>query len=157
MSKKSKKKLIIPIGLPGAGKSHARPEGYCIVCRDDIRFMLLNYPKSQIHFLDELEPVVRMLARHAFQELIILGKNIYVDETNLRIATRLYHVALALAHGYVVEYWMFDNSHAIKMNQHRNRRVPYDKMQDMINEFEMPSKEEKALISLIKKIHWKTR
>ncbi len=57
------KELIIPIGIPGCGKTtyyntEYKSKGYYRVSPDEIRFAILNYPESGIDFDETKEEEV---------------------------------------------------------------------------------------------------
>ena len=147
MITKKEKKLYIPIGLPGCGKTTDRKEDALIVCKDNIRFMLLNHEQTKRdYYLDakqgeigeqNLELAVDHIAKSAFGALIREGWNIYLDGTNLIASHRHYYEKRALEFDYTLHFIVYlDNKKAFERNHSRSRRVPKSIMLDMINKRE---------------------
>lgn len=79
-------KVILTVGIPACGKStwskeevRKDPEGTIRINRDDLRNMLSNY-----HYSESNEKVVSDLKEYALVQGLKRGRNIIIDETNLK-------------------------------------------------------------------------
>ena len=141
--KSEKPKLIVPIGLPGCGKTSHRKDDCVILCKDDLRFMLLNTSKTKNDFETSLEHIVESSRRYMFFNLITERFNIDLDSTNLKLSDRLYYLQIAFAFGYEIHYIYFENvKQAINNNKNRERMVPMELIKEMITEMEFPNNAE---------------
>lgn len=139
-------KLIITIGLPGAGKTYRAPEDCLVLSKDSIRFMLLNYGKTGNDYEPELEEVIDGVEKILFNLLLLEQKNIYLDEVNLTEEYRRYYISRAKEMGYDIELWFFANhKKAIERNKQRERTVKMSEMKRMLREMEYPTEQEKEI------------
>jgi len=149
--------LYIPIGLPGCGKTWNRKRDALILCKDDIRFMLLNYEQTDRDFyLDSqngdgvgkitLEEQVKEIFEAALQSLLGTGYNIYLDGTNLIAEHRVEYIRRAHAMGYKIHFILFKNHYtAIFRNSIRKRRVPNEIINNMFRNKEELTQFEKIM------------
>lgn len=137
-------KVIIPIGIPGSGKSHHRPENFIVLCKDEIRFMLLNYPESGNDYDERLEGIIDVMDKILYLNILERGWNIYLDETNLTAKHRKFYIERALEKSYEVELHYYSNvTSAIARNATRERTIRTEVMVNMIADLEGPTDWEK--------------
>jgi predicted kinase len=157
---KKEKKLYVPIGLPGCGKTRDRRKDSVVICRDDVRFMLLNYPQTNRDFYvdaesgsigtETLEKLVDSTVKHVFQSLIINGWNVYLDSTNLIAERRAFYEDLAHYFNYEIHFIVYENDNtAIENNKNRERVVPKEVIERMIKERDpLTDREQKIAASI---------
>ena len=139
-----KKQLYICIGKSGSGKTTFRRTDCVVVCKDDIRLSMLNFPKTKRDFYIDaptgsigkhnLEEIVTEATKCVFRQLCSKSYNIYLDETNLTPNKRSWYYETAFSYDYDVHFIVFKNPKAEENNKRRERRVPDEilKLQDKI-------------------------
>lgn len=148
---KREKKAVITIGLPACGKTTDRIKDYAVVCKDDIRFMLLNYKKTGRDFYEELENIVGKIERGIIIELCMRGYNIYIDECHVTKKERKNKIELLKRFGYEIKYIIYMNhAKAVKRNRKRKRTVSEKVMSRMVDDFDFPDSKELKEIKTIK-------
>jgi len=137
-STSSKGRVVITIGLPGAGKStwlarHSLPS----LSSDRLREALADDPGDQTIHAETFEAM-----RYLLDVRLRLGRPLtYIDATNLKREHRRPFIALANARGYEAEALLFDVPLEIclKRNRSRERRVPEDAIRLMAKDLERPT------------------
>lgn len=138
--------LYIPIGLPACGKTTHRERGTMVICKDDIRFMMLNYKQTGKHYDKVIEDIVDESEKLIFEHCLMRKWSIYLDECNLLAVNRRWYWKLALSHGYrIVFIWYKNYSESYDMNERRLRKVPLEVMDEMLYKIEPPTKEELSI------------
>lgn len=98
-----KPELIILIGNIGSGKTtlcrQKVSEGCVIVSRDDLRYLL---GAGKYLYSTDLEKAVKITALSFTEELMKLGKDIVIDETNMNKIIRLPYIELGKKYDYNV-------------------------------------------------------
>lgn len=82
-------RMYIMRGLPGSGKTYAAQQiqavsGAAIISRDELRLGLFNHPKSEGIMAPEDENAVTDAALALAEAMVKTGKDIIIDDTNLR-------------------------------------------------------------------------
>ena len=137
----SEQRLILAIGLPGAGKSTWLAErGVRPLSSDAMRILLSD---------DEDNQTIHMQVFEALRYLVVkrlqLGISAtYLDATNLTRMHRRPFLTLAAKCGARAEALWFETplEVCLKRNSKRERRVPEEVMRAMDAQFEPPSHEE---------------
>lgn len=136
----NKQPLIIPIGIPAAGKSTASeallsngfpPEG--IVSPDDYRTILTGDRADQTTGKLVFEIVDKIVYARVSR-----GLNVYLDATNLLPKNRLAYVEFASRHQVQVLYLRFPTTYeeCVSRNSERLRPVPENVMERMQSNFQ---------------------
>ena len=99
------------MGIPGAGKST-----FCKKC-------LTDYGRINLDTLG-----TRKKEKVEFEELMKIGKNIVIDNTNCKKDDRLIYILMAMRYGYkTVGYYFNPNlKDSLRRNRNRERKVPED-------------------------------
>jgi len=93
--------LIVMVGNVGSGKSTwskknavtmSNPNGYLVVSRDAIRYMLGG---GNYLFFREVEPLVHRITITSIEDLLKQGQSVIVDETNVSKKMRKQYIQLA--------------------------------------------------------------
>lgn len=134
------KKLIIPRGLPGSGKStlsnllalDAIENGKtCIICSTDDFFMVAGEYKFDFR---KLAANHRLNQEKAFYHMECGTDTIIIDNTNICANEVVPYVDRALHHDYVVQLldvntdWAFNIDELLKKNTHGVPRESYERM-----------------------------
>ena len=134
-------RVILAIGLPGAGKStwFAR-HGIRPLSSDAMRILLSDDEDNQTIHMQVFEALRYLLVKR----LQLGAKQTHLDATNLTRLHRRPFIELALRYGAKVEaVWFATPLEAcLERNAGRERRVPEDVMHAMAAAFEPPSEEE---------------
>lgn len=134
----SRPRIILLVGLPGAGKStYAAQQGWPVLCSDGIRELLLDDPRDQ----SANRRVFRLL-RHLLQLRLELGRPLTcIDATNLTPYERRPYLKLAEIYGAQIEAVYFDVALEIckQRNNGRSRNVPDEVMDRMAARLVPPS------------------
>jgi predicted kinase len=142
------KTVIIPVGLPGAGKStyaEGLKEDYCSkdfvkVSADDYFVALGNGEYAfDPRKLGEAHKSCQNLFKQALEKGVHM---VYVDNTNLMREHRKFYVDLAREYGYVVEYVVFPKpKNVAELDTLATRQihgVPWQGMLRMWKNMELP-------------------
>ncbi len=134
-------KLVITVGLPGAGKStYLARLGVTAISSDEIRRLLADDPTNQtIH--RRTFATIRYLVR---QRLEIERPETYVDATHLTVWERSPYVRLAQRYGCELEALFFDTPAeiCIERNRLRQRVVPSEAILEMARLLTPPTLDE---------------
>lgn len=134
-------RIILAVGLPGAGKSTwFQRHGITPLSSDQMRLLLADDENDQSIHIEVFESLRYLLT----QRLRIGRPASYVDATHLlRIHRQAYH-ELAREQGCLVEALWFDAplELCLERNRARPRRVPEEVMLEMARTFEPPTEEE---------------
>lgn len=156
------KKLYIPVGLPGSGKStilwkDLKEEFPCAVrvSPDDFRRLLLDSYKTGIFFDKTTEPHVW---RTVYTELTDYCKKsmerIFFDATHLTWRSRWNVANIGKRHGYhvTVLHIFIDPKLCFLRNSKREYPVPHESMVDMMKTYKSPRMKSETLIDEIQQI-----
>ena len=137
----AEQRVILAIGLPGAGKSTWFAErGIRPLSSDAMRVLLSDDEDNQTIHLQVFEALRYLLVKR----LQIGVAETYIDATNLTRLHRRPFVDLAARSGAVLEALWFATplEVCLERNAKRQRRVPEDVMLSMANVFEEPTEAE---------------
>lgn len=129
-----KETLFIPVGIAGSGKSTIRNfissviPNLKIVSPDEIRFEILDFPKSGKSFDPEIEPEVWKKAYNQLQVFLTMKVPIFFDATNLTYSRRMALISMAREKKYTIYiHEVFINPHlAYLRSLFRGRTVSLD-------------------------------
>jgi predicted kinase len=141
MKSNRKGKIILAVGLPGAGKStYFARRGIHPLSSDTLRLWLLDSETEQ-HYQRWIFTALRSLLR--IRLLLRLPRN-YVDATNLTRQERRPYFLMAERYGYELEAIFFDVPMEVcqQRNRSRKRRVPREAMEKMAKKLSLPTLEE---------------
>ena len=134
-------RVILAIGLPGAGKSTWFAErGIRPLSSDAMRILLSDDEDNQTIHMQVFEAMRYLLAKR-----LQLGvEATYIDATNLTRMHRRPFLQMAARHGALAEALWFATPLAVclERNAQRERRVPEDVVRAMDEGFEEPSEAE---------------
>jgi len=123
-------KLILPIGCAASGKTSwftrfISPNVSFRISADEIRFEILNYPKSGIDFDPMIEPQVWAKVWQLFIANTLVRNPIFLDCTNLTQARRMPFINCARAFGYEIQIVWFKKSlmTCLQQNAARDRTL----------------------------------
>jgi predicted kinase len=124
--------LLIPVGIPGCGKSHwAEAIGTAVVSTDMIR----EYLTGDVNDQSQNDRVFENFYA-AIEKGLLLG-NVYADATNLGGMARAELRLIAQRTDATTHLILFRNlEQAIRRNAERERVVPSDVMMRMIEKYE---------------------
>jgi predicted kinase len=132
-------KLIIPVGLPGCGKStFAANFGFSVVSSDAIRAQLgdVNDMSNNERVFETYHDRIEKLF-----ELGLPGTTVYADATNLRDFARRKLLDIAYRVGAEQHVLLFTNTRqAVIRNAERDRNVPDDVMVRFVYQLEQALK-----------------
>lgn len=139
--------IIIPVGIPGSGKSTLREEykrnypGLCVISPDDIRMEMLDFERTGISFDQKIEDDVWKRSFDELDACIAAGRNIYFDATNLTINVRRLIIERVDKEIYTVIaiYLDIDPDVAISRIKARKRKVPLERIIKMDEMIEKPT------------------
>lgn len=135
------KRIVLAIGLPGAGKSGWFSEkGITPLSSDRLRELLWGNPADQ-----RLPQFVFDALRHLLRMRLLGGmRTSYVDAVNLTRRDRRPFFALARNFGCAVDALWFETplEECLRRNRLRERRVPEEAIRRMARRFEPPEREE---------------
>jgi predicted kinase len=135
------KRIVLAIGLPGAGKSAwFGKKGITPLSSDRLRELLWGDPADQ-----RLPHFVFDALRHLLRLRLLGGMRAsYVDAVNLTRRDRRPFFALARNFGCAVDALWFDTplQECLRRNRLRERRVPEQAIHRMARRFEPPTREE---------------
>ena len=134
--------LIVFVGLPASGKTTVRSAEYYgvpIVSPDSIRFEIFK-----TEFDKDVEGMVWFAARTMVKMLLIQGKSVVLDATNLTVSRRKEWIDLAKDNGADAVAVFLDTpfEECVKRNEDRDRVVPMDVMERMRDTLEIPTEDE---------------
>jgi len=131
-------RIVLLVGLPGAGKSTWLERlGVLGLSSDTVRAWLADDETDQT----VNERVFRML-RYLLRERLAIGRPVtYVDATNLTREWRAPFIAIARAHGCEIEAVFFDVPQELcrERNARRARVVPAEAVENMARKLVPPS------------------
>ena len=141
MKQKTRRRIILAVGLPGSGKStYFARRGIHPLSSDTLRLWLLDDETDQ-----SFQSGVFRALRYLLELRLRLGlpRN-YVDATNLSRKERRPYFKLASRYGYEVEAIFFDVPVEVcrKRNWQRKRNVPEEAMDRMARRLRPPTLEE---------------
>lgn len=134
-------RIILAIGLPGAGKSTwFRSQGITPLSSDGMRLLLADDENDQSIHIEVFEALRYLLVKR----LEIGRPATYIDATNLLKIHRAAYFELAREKGCRVEAVWFDVplEACLERNRNRERQVPEDVMREMARTLEPPTEEE---------------
>jgi predicted kinase len=131
-------KLIIPVGIPGCGKSTYADRFFPIVYSSDAIREELSGDATNQDINADVFGVFHRRIEHAFAILAPDDEcDVFADSTNLRDFAREKLRAIADRVGVETHVILFDNNHqAVDRNNFRKRVVPADVMVRMLDQFE---------------------
>ena len=134
-------RIVIAIGLPGAGKSAwFRKRSIQPISSDDLRVLLADDVDEQ-GYQEDIFRAVRFLLELRLR----MGRPVtHIDATNLLASHRRDFIEIGRQHNCRIEALFFDVPLEIclKRNTGRNRRVPEDVMRVMAQTMDRPSLQE---------------
>ncbi len=134
-------KIVVAVGLPGAGKSTwFREQGLLPLSSDALRLILADNEDDQTIHMEVFEAL-----RYLLEMRLRIGREAsYVDATNLIRLHRRPYIEIARRRRRQVEALWFDVPLAVclERNRARTRRVPEKVMAEMAANFEPPTIEE---------------
>jgi predicted kinase len=134
-------RVIVLIGLPGAGKStYLERLGVTALSSDALRKLLADDETDQSIHAQVFE-TLRYLLR---LRLVLQRPVTYIDATNLTPGERHPYIAIARAYGYDVEALFFDVPLAVCLERNRSRRraIPEDALRKMSEKLVPPASDE---------------
>ena len=135
------RRIVIAIGLPGAGKSTwFRKRSIQPISSDDLRVLLADDVDEQ-GYQDDIFRAVRFLLELRLR----MGRPVtHIDATNLLASHRRDFIEIGQRHNCRIEALFFDVplEICIERNAGRNRRVPEDVMRVMAQAMDRPTLEE---------------
>jgi tRNA uridine 5-carbamoylmethylation protein Kti12 len=146
-------KFIILSGIPGSGKSTLIAQILkeelnkpFIICKDSIRFSILDSEHTKIYFNSNIEDLVYQISNELIELAILNNRSIIIDETNESAEIRIKYYEKVMGKEYKIIIHQFSNfQKAKKMNRERNRIVPNSVMERKIRNYESFSLFEKAI------------
>ncbi len=134
-------RIVVAVGLPGAGKSTwFRERGITPLSSDELRLLLADDVDEQAF----QEDIFRAL-RYLLEARLDIGRPVnYIDATNLIAEQRRDFLDIAKRRGCRAEALFFDVELGVclERNRARKRRVPEDVMRAMAEALEPPSRDE---------------
>lgn len=134
-------RLIIMCGFPGCGKSTvlAQHPNTVVLCPDDFRIELTGH-----EYFAPAEEYVWATVKLTARVLLKKGRDVVIDATHLTKNSRSQWVRIAQPMGIPVIVWWVKTSFEIccERNALRQRVVPTEIMQRMLDGFEPPQLEE---------------
>lgn len=129
-------RLVIPIGIPGSGKStyakklEERNPSVCVVNPDSIRGGIYGYGKPGIKFNPDKEAEVWGEARKSVDECIAGKRSVFIDATNPDRFGRANIISWFKGSGYDIEAVRFviEPGLAILRNKNRKKQDVLDKV-----------------------------
>jgi len=141
MKQKTRRRIILAVGLPGSGKStYFARRGIYPLSSDTLRLWLLDDETDQ-----SFQSGVFRALRYLLELRLRRGQpRNYVDATNLSRKERRPYFKLASRYGYEVEAIFFDVPVEVcrKRNRQRKRNVPEEAMDRMARRLRPPTLEE---------------
>lgn len=135
--------IIFCVGIPASGKSTWSGEfvknntNYVRVCRDDYRYMFKNVGWFEDEIRNDLENLITKNVYRDTMNLIDLGFNVILDETNLNKKHLLDSIENFKSKGVDVKFKIFDITfeEAIIRDFNRDRRVGDKVIKAMYDKF----------------------
>jgi predicted kinase len=132
-----KQKIVVLVGLPGAGKSSwLSSQGIHAISTDQIRAILSDDATNQ-----NIHARVFATARYLLRQRLAIGRPVsYVDATHLTPSERKPYIEIARRCGCEIEALFFDTplEECIRRNAARDRVVPPDVIQAMAAKLRIP-------------------
>ncbi len=139
--KKSKRQIILAVGLPGSGKStYFARRGIHPLSSDTLRLWLLDDANNQLH-----QRWIFLALRYLLRRRLLLGRpRNYVDATNLTRKERRFYIRMGERYGYELRALYFDVplTVCLERNRLRNRQVPKEAMLRLAQRLCPPALEE---------------
>jgi predicted kinase len=141
MKSKPKGKIVLTVGMPGAGKStYFARRNIHPLSTDTLRLWLLDDETDQSQ-----QPLIFRTLRHLLRIRLLLGRPLnYIDATNLTREERSVYCRMAAQYNYRIEAIFFDIPLEIcrQRNRNRARAVPEDAMEKMAAKLSPPALDE---------------
>lgn len=138
---KSKRMIIMLVGLPGCGKStYANTlNDFTVLSSDTIR--------KEIYGSEDVQSNPKRVFDILYQRMELLlknGQNVVLDATNIKKCDRKQALAMAKKYNQPIEALVFDLplSTCLYRNNQRERVAPFEVYERMTKQFEMPTLDE---------------
>lgn len=148
---KMKKEIHLIVGIQANGKSTLASTLFnqfgftesVIVSKDKIRFMLMDYPDSNIDFYEEIEPMVEKIEEDIVYRVLENPsiRYVIVDETNVsrKRRNKLYKIFNEFDCEVIIHTIIPNIYQSIGWNESRKRKVPLEAIFRDFHYFQLPS------------------
>lgn len=144
--------VYVTVGLPGSGKSTwaretAKDTNTVIICKDNIRNML----KGEYIFDPVYEPLVAEITITAFNDALMAGFNIIIDETHITKEHRIKCIERVQSHTVpttpeIICVWFTEDENNLEYRMREARGysdiIWAQVLDKMVEKFEKPTKKE---------------